>query len=783
MDRMRPLKQRKRTPLLRFTMSYLSLLLVIILLGGSMFLVAINVVAGQTAEANAMVLEQMAVRLGSSLEEANRFSYSINRLALVRQLMQCVRPFTANEVYLIREATQSLTPFEDSSGLLAGYQIYFSNGDFLLEPTTCCLNIDLLYGKSFGYADMAVDEWRASVLDTPGGTHIYPARTSQVGGRSGRMLLYTRALTSLYRQVGKIIYYIDENKLCALFAPLAELSAGHVALLSREGEVLSASSPLPQSLSMADIPRNAGDSGSYTAQSGKERLMVFYHRLSSSGYMLAAIAPYAHIITQASAVLKPMLISAAALVLVGLALTFYSLHTNRRPLKKTMELLAADGGNASLARKGLSQLDQAVHQLVSSHNLLSKRLEEQRTELRAAIVASLESGDTLDDGELDILLSHVGIQPEGDRFRGVYLVLRSDRGVDTNELERGDMQRALVMELLTPYAPRISFLSLRNRSSFILLYAKNEGEAEDLNAFFSALYNACRSVGGLEPRFFVGTECRKLCYLPHSLLAARQMMLGGEKSSFLFVAQPEGTARESYLYTEQHEKKLVSLAYMSKEEELFTLLDDLYAENIRRSLPRFERQLLFFRMVSTLSNVLSADSLPQELTFALHKLTMEEFFALLKEHYAFVCRRNREKHTARAEKLLSGVLEYLNENCTDYSLSLSSTALRFGLTEKYLSSFIHEKAGINFSTYVEQLRIRRANELLAQPGLTMDEIALRVGYCNVKTFRRAYIRAVGIAPSEARRITTAQGATDEPTPGESAPGSISFVSNHEGGSI
>ncbi len=744
----------RNTRLLRFTMSYLSLLLVIVLLGGSMFAMAVGVVAGQTADINAMMLEQAAVRLESSLSEADSFTYTVNRLGTLRKLMLTTRPFSSEESYGIREATGSLASFEDSGALFAGYQVYLSGGDFILEPGNCCLNIDLLYNRAFGYGDLTVEAWRAQVLDTASGAKLYPAQSALVGRKSGNMLLYVRSLTYLFQQAGKAIFYLDEARLQALFAPLTELSAGCVLLMSREGEVLSASAKLPAGFSLLELAALAADSGSYAVSGGDGRALVFYKRLASSGCMIAAITPYSMIIRQTSAVLKPMLVGVALLVFAGLALTLYSIHTNRKPLVKTLELLSS--GDNNLARRGLSQLDQAVHQLVSSNNLLAKRLEEQRMELRTAIAASLESGDTLDDGELDMLLSHVSVQPEGDRFRGVYLVLHGETELDTDELERGDMRRALVMELLAPYAPRVSFLALRSLTCFMLLYAETDGEKEDLHAFFGALYNACRSVENLEPSFYVGTECSRLCYLPHSLLAARQLMLREEKSAFLSVAQPGQFFSETYFYTEQHDKKLVSLASLGKEDALYALLDELYAENARRNLSRLHCQMLFFRMVGTLSGMLDAADLPEELTFSPHKLAMDQFFSLIRQSYALVCRQSRERRTAHTEKLLTDMLTYLQENCADCMLSLSSTAMHFGITEKYLSAFIHEKAAINFSSYVEQLRIRRADELLTQTDLTIEEIAQRVGYANVKTFRRAYGRAVGVAPSETRRMRAAQ---------------------------
>ena len=58
--------------------------------------------------------------------------------------------------------------------------------------------------------------------------------------------------------------------------------------------------------------------------------------------------------------------------------------------------------------------------------------------------------------------------------------------------------------------------------------------------------------------------------------------------------------------------------------------------------------------------------------------------------------------------------------------------------------------GVNFSAYLEQQRISRAHELLRTTGMSVQTISDSVGYANIRSFRRAYIRVVGCPPSADR---------------------------------
>lgn len=63
------------------------------------------------------------------------------------------------------------------------------------------------------------------------------------------------------------------------------------------------------------------------------------------------------------------------------------------------------------------------------------------------------------------------------------------------------------------------------------------------------------------------------------------------------------------------------------------------------------------------------------------------------------------------------------------------------------SIFFKETMGKSFSSYLEKLRLEKAKKLIAEGKWDMETIAQMVGYGSSATFRRAFKRAYGIAPS------------------------------------
>ena len=102
------------------------------------------------------------------------------------------------------------------------------------------------------------------------------------------------------------------------------------------------------------------------------------------------------------------------------------------------------------------------------------------------------------------------------------------------------------------------------------------------------------------------------------------------------------------------------------------------------------------------------------------------------------------------DPVISFVLEYLDKHYGE-DINLNIVADKLNLTSGYLSSIFKEKTGINFSEYLNTLRIERAKELLLNIDLRIQDIALQVGYQNVNSFIRTFKRASGLTPGEYRK--------------------------------
>jgi len=102
-------------------------------------------------------------------------------------------------------------------------------------------------------------------------------------------------------------------------------------------------------------------------------------------------------------------------------------------------------------------------------------------------------------------------------------------------------------------------------------------------------------------------------------------------------------------------------------------------------------------------------------------------------------------------KLISEAIQFINE-CYSNGVSLQTVAKKVGLTTTYFSSLFKKETGQTFSDYVTNKRIAYAKELLKESKQNVTEIAMTLGYDDVRNFSKYFKKYVSISPMEYKKI-------------------------------
>ena len=94
------------------------------------------------------------------------------------------------------------------------------------------------------------------------------------------------------------------------------------------------------------------------------------------------------------------------------------------------------------------------------------------------------------------------------------------------------------------------------------------------------------------------------------------------------------------------------------------------------------------------------------------------------------------------------IMNYIQANYID--VTLDDLAEKFYLSKLYISKYIKEKSGMTFGELVKKIRMKKAKALLKSSNMTVENIALTVGYQNVEHFNRMFKKAYNMTPIQFR---------------------------------
>lgn len=95
---------------------------------------------------------------------------------------------------------------------------------------------------------------------------------------------------------------------------------------------------------------------------------------------------------------------------------------------------------------------------------------------------------------------------------------------------------------------------------------------------------------------------------------------------------------------------------------------------------------------------------------------------------------------------------YIDEHYQDPDISIKKLAEEFNIGGTLISKLFKSNFGVSFTDYLLEIRMKHAIILIMETDRNMTAISEEVGYLNCFSFKRAFIRHLGISPKEYRTL-------------------------------
>jgi AraC-like DNA-binding protein len=154
-----------------------------------------------------------------------------------------------------------------------------------------------------------------------------------------------------------------------------------------------------------------------------------------------------------------------------------------------------------------------------------------------------------------------------------------------------------------------------------------------------------------------------------------------------------------------------------------------------------------------MKDIFFSDSTDRELRCCM--LLMEFMLTLDKYRSEFVPELSEEIQNGYTDDIMRrmiSVTEYIKNNLTADDLSQSTMAQRAGISKDYFSRIFKNVTGMNYSKWLNMIRLEKATELLALSDRTLTEVAMLSGFQSIPSFNRVFRTEKGMPPSEYRAL-------------------------------
>ena len=740
-----------RRVFLRYAITYVLILAVPLLAAAVSFRISLGVIRRDIDAITVGQLERSMAGIERTLADLQKMSIQISDNFHAGFYLANPGPFTGIEFYNLKAVSEKLASYVLSNNLLSHCFLSLEKSGTLVFESGFAAYADF-YGTLFSVDGFTAEAWHDGFLRAPDGELFLPRQTVRMGGQRSVSHLYRRSIGYGEYHLGSIVGIIDGPGLDRMLADLPRTYGGWAFVQDSRGRLVGSTNPdLEQVTAVRD---RAAGSDRISWEGGTYRL---YRRTSAvNGWEYTAVLSERRVfegVRTASAITLLILGIAGA---AGLAASWLFATSNARPLARLFALVLGDqaGGRVKLAGV-YEQVERAIVTLSDSNRRLAREAEE------AARVGAAWFFQNLLRGAF--------------RSREVYARERQLFRVELPDRPR----YVVVCRLAAMHAARGGGSYLLLRETLLEAARRHVGDGDhvvpvsfddvavirgrdgtrDHRADAGAFVDAVRS--SLEPGirgdvfFGIGRPIDDpfLLMISHqeATTAVSALAAEGREAMLLYEDLPRGAS--SSWYPIDLEESLMRAVRSANADLLDSLLASIRRENlVSRRLSATETRSLLVGLQGTvrrLANELAGDH--RDLRAGLERVSgqhpsAEGFDALSGLFHALLEVHGRGKRSHNTE-LLASIQEELGRGFARPDLGLTVLADAFGISVNYLSSFYKEQTGEGLSAAIHRIRFDEAARLLAETDETIDAIAVRCGYLNTSSFRRAFKQRFGVSPS------------------------------------
>jgi AraC-like DNA-binding protein len=296
----------------------------------------------------------------------------------------------------------------------------------------------------------------------------------------------------------------------------------------------------------------------------------------------------------------------------------------------------------------------------------------------------------------------------------------------------------------------------------LVILSRGEGEPpfdrEDAGRMARAVQQRSESLG-LSLSCFIGPPAEFHTALPREFnaisYASSYKLFHGPRCVVFTDSIPDDSAE--YAYPMKKEKAMLEALISGNAEEAGRILDDILADASTATFTFFN--LTVNRLVFSILGALMETGRDSRFHVNINHLvsdigemeTVGEINRAFHEIFREIEASEDEKKRHKYDKITEGIMDLIGNKYADPNISIQFIAESIHFSPSYVSRLFRQATGKSIVDYINEYRIRRAQELLTTTTLNINEIVRQIGFTNTQYFHKVFKRTFGITPNDMRR--------------------------------
>lgn len=746
----RPVRYRMNQLSMNLLISYLSILAAPLLAIVIIYFTAAGLLLSVQKEKMFTTLNMTALEVNRSIEEAGNMGGYISNSPELRDLCSKIRQ--EKDYYDMYLYIRSLSDYSMFNAAIENIYFFFENGEYLVMDKV------VVPADDRGYASVGVlgSESYQELLHTFEGK-VYSKdvlRLRDDGPDKKLMVAQSFPFSGYENPEGTLVVVLNDNLIESQLGTNLIRGQGITLMLDRERD--------GECIQKAIIGENCGVSvdelpmddlwgkkeGEFSLHG--ERYILCAVESPGSPYRYVSILPKKTLLGQIGAIKYLIVALCVTAMLAGLSVCI-GLWRKRREVVLSFSRYQDEFGTAQGNGKQVRSFWEGIPYLLDSAANLQTTLKLQKNFMRTAVLRKLLFGEYAFGGELEEDLQSADITLEGEAYCAAVIQLRSS--VMSKDPERWNELWLFIREYVQEQICVSKFYCELDQSRCALIFPiSRDGARDTIRELLTALGESLLMEKELETYVGLGRNVAERMEIATSYDDAREITeyLSFHNIRTVMCKEEMPKQTDSFFFPIETELLLVKSIRQGNQEEIDDIFRVLTFEN-------FTYRKLSVTMAGYLTDLVRATVLralkegeEEPVPAAAERISraesLEEIAGICRQLLAGASGQQRKKEKQDAEALRQAILETVAEKYSRQEFNLSQLAETLGISENRLYKQFKSLIGMSFSEYLENERIKAACELLKNQ-MPVKDVAEAVGYGSDFSFRRAFKRVMGLAPS------------------------------------